>query len=160
MGRLRRGCHLNDLVQDGQCQSGLPRFLQGVGIVEKRLVESAFQVVSEVLHPLVPTANSGEDEVVQHRSAPESPSIFDPTVGQCVGEELEIGDQSPFPEGKGILVIEEILPDGASQNPQRLANGVPPLGMVGIGPEDLGQCVPGNRRRVTGYINEEGQGFP
>lgn len=42
-----------------------------------------------------------------------------------------------------MVALEELLSESVGEDPQGLSNGVPPFLPVGLGPEEIGQPVPG-----------------
>jgi hypothetical protein len=147
------------LIEYGQRLVRLALLFQHLPVGEKGPGESVFQVSSKLFCPVVPTPESGQEEVVQSRALPERPCLLHPALGEVPQEIMQVDLQHPFLQREGIVVLEEVFLECTSEDPECLAYRVSPLGSIGTGPEEVCEIIPGNGGGVTGYVDQKSERF-
>jgi hypothetical protein len=93
--------------------------------------------------------------MVQDRSPPEGAGIVCPPLCQELVECMKVDVQGAFHEGEDILPFQGLEPQGVLENPEGLADRVPPFLAAGFGPEEGRHLVSGDRFAFAGNIDQD-----
>jgi hypothetical protein len=109
---------------------------------------------------VVPVADTCQDEVLQERAAPIPSRVLPSSFPEGFSELLIVDFEGTRLQRERVFGLEEILSESGPQDPEGLADGVPTVMAICIGPEEIGQIVPGNRGIAASDVNEECQRLP
>jgi hypothetical protein len=160
VGWLGLGGNLDSLVQSRHGAVRLPGFRKESSVLEEASTKPMLEVAPKVFQPMVPVAGSGEPEMIQGWSPPESLGLLYLPGREGLRKALQVHLQRPRLQGERVMVFEDLFPQGVPENPEGLANGVTSLGPFRFGPQKVGQLIPGDWRTLAGHIDKESQGFP